>query len=181
MSQEPQPSDGDVEVTRLVGVDRLGWVTIPDDLDVGQHEIDTAYRLAAVGIPVRFNEIVHGDGIKNIDVTIDGALWELKSPQGASRNTIAHQWSRAKAQGADRLVIDMARTLLPDDAVLSELCRRLAGDDQMARVLHVAHSGAVTLLTRRRLHGNDGSGWAVQLHCLPLPSPTLLRIRPDRA
>lgn len=142
-------TDPRIRETRLtLGVDRRGRVDVPDGLHLEEHEVGTAHRLAAVGINVHWNELVQGDHVKNIDVTIDGKPWEFKSPQGASKNTIAHQWSRAKAQGAQRLVIDMSRTSLSDQVALNELRRRLAGDDQIRTVLHIAHDGTVTRLTR---------------------------------
>lgn len=148
--QAPSSTDPRIREARLSpGVDRRGGIDIPTGLQLEKHELGTARRLAAVGINVRWNPLVHGDHVKNIDVTIDGDPWEFKSPQGSSRNTIAHQWSRAKAQGARRLVIDMSRTALTDQTVLDELRRRLAGDDQIKSVLHVAHDGSVTRLTRR--------------------------------
>ncbi|MGN6127029.1 MAG: hypothetical protein ACTHON_10720 [Humibacter sp.] len=79
---------------------------------------------------------------------MDGDLWEIKSPQGSSKNTIAHQWSRAKKQGTTRLVLDMARTTLTDGDVLAEIRRRLAADDDMTQVIHIARDGTATRLTR---------------------------------
>lgn len=138
----------DISEIALARVSKVGCVRIPAGVRVLPHELATAHRLSRVGIDVAFNEIVHGDHVKNIDITINGDLWEIKSPQGSSKNTIAHQWARAKAQGSERLILDMARTSLDDDAVLAELRRRLAGSTQVISVLHVARDGTITHLMR---------------------------------
>ncbi|MBS0231718.1 MAG: hypothetical protein JSS52_11255 [Proteobacteria bacterium] len=148
--QAPSPTDPRIWEARLSpGVDRRGKIDIPDGLHLEEHELGTAGRLAAVGINVRWNPLVHGDRVKNIDVTIDGEPWEFKSPQGSGKSTIYHQWERARAQGAECLVVDMSRTPLSDEVALAELRRRVAHGGQIRMVLFVAHDGTVTRITRK--------------------------------
>jgi hypothetical protein len=128
--------------------DRQGAVVIPPDLLVDLHEQATAQRLAVVGFNVRFNALSHEPGVKNPDVTIDDQIWEMKSPQGAGKNTVAHQFARAAVQ-SDRLVIDGARSALPDDELLNQVRRRLAGSKKFTEAMHVAKSATVTRLARR--------------------------------
>jgi hypothetical protein len=59
-------------MTLTPGMNRPGHVTIPERVRPEQHEIETAHRLAAVGLDVDFNLIVNGYRLKNIDTTIDG-------------------------------------------------------------------------------------------------------------
>jgi ABC-type lipoprotein export system ATPase subunit len=115
---------------------------------VHDHEIRSAERLADVGLRVRFRELVNGQHVKNIDVTIDSELWEIKSPQGAGKSTISNQLHRAKEQGAHRVVIDNSRTPLDDTAVLDELRRRFAAFPWFVGLIHIARDGTVTRLTR---------------------------------
>lgn len=121
---------------------------VPQGLVLDPHEIATANRLADAGLRVRFREIDNSPGAKNIDVTIDGQLWELKSPEGAGKSTISNQLRRAKEQGADRLVIDNARTPLPDADVLAELRRRFDHVDWWKSIIHIHRDGTVTRLLR---------------------------------
>jgi hypothetical protein len=131
-----------------LSVDRHGGVVVPCGLLVSPHELATAQRLAVVGFNVRFNTLSHEPGVKNPDVTIDDQIWELKSPQGAGKNTVARQFTRAAAQ-SDRLVIDTARSTLDDGAVLQEMRRRLVGSKNFTEVMHVAKNVTATRLTRR--------------------------------
>jgi hypothetical protein len=121
---------------------------VPDGMVVHDHEIRSAERLADVGLRVRFRELVNGQHVKNIDVTIDSELWEIKSPQGAGKSTISNQLHRAKEQGAHRVVIDNSRTPLDDTAVLDELRRRFAAFPWFVGLIHIARDGTVTRLTR---------------------------------
>lgn len=126
---------------------RQGGVVIPPGLLVSPHELATARRLAVVGFNVRFNTLSHEPGVKNPDVTIDDQIWEMKSPQGAGKNTVAHQFARA-AEQSDRLVIDGARSALLDYEVLNQMRRRLSGSKRFTEAMHVAKSATVTRLTR---------------------------------
>lgn len=121
---------------------------VPSGLPIEPHEIATANRLADVGLRVRFREIDNKPGVKNLDVTIDSMLWELKSPRGTGASTISNQLRRAKEQGAHRVVIDNARTPLDDAAVLDELRRRFARADWWQSLIHIARDGTVTRLLR---------------------------------
>jgi hypothetical protein len=121
---------------------------VPEGLPLERHEIETANRLADVGLRVRFREIDNRPGVKNIDTTIDSMLWELKSPRGTGASTISNQLRRAKEQGATRVVIDNSRTSLDDAAVLAELRRRFARADWWQALIHIARDGTVTRLTR---------------------------------
>ncbi|GAA4723624.1 hypothetical protein APR04_005384 [Promicromonospora umidemergens] len=144
--------DGDYGLDEIVliplPVDRQGGVIVPPGLLVSPHELATAQRLAVVGFNVRFNRLSHEPGVKNPDVTIGYQIWELKSPEGAGKNTIARQFTRAAAQ-SDRLVIDTARSVLDDRVVLQEMRRRLVGAKNFTEVMHVAKNVTATRLTRR--------------------------------
>ena len=121
---------------------------IPEGLILQGHELATANRLADVGLRVRFRTIQTGQGVKNIDATVDSQLWEFKSPQGSGKSTISNQLHRAKEQGARRVVIDTARTRLDDVAVLDEMRRRFASFPWFTSMIHIAKDGTVTRLMR---------------------------------
>jgi hypothetical protein len=136
------------------GLDEIVLVPLPADLqgtgtrplsltDLEPHEVATATRLAAVGFNVHFNEVSRVVGAKNPDVT-----WEMKSPQGAGKNTVAHQFARAAKQETDRLIIDGARSALSDDKLLNQMRRRLAGGKKFTEAMHVAKDASVRRLTR---------------------------------
>jgi len=144
-------STGAAPVSRVlarVGLAERVAPFVPAGLPLEPHEIATANRLADVGLRVRFRDLDNTPGVKNLDVTIDSMLWELKSPRGAGASTISNQLRRAKEQGARRIVIDTARTPIDDAAVLDEMRRRFARADWWESMLHIARDGTVTRLTR---------------------------------
>ncbi|MDR6867522.1 hypothetical protein J2Y69_002126 [Microbacterium resistens] len=133
-----------------VATTRRGRQVVPDGLDLEPHELASGARLAAVGLPVRWRPIDNTRGRKNPDATIgdDPALWDFKSPQGSGASTISNQLARAKKQGVKRVVIDMARSPLDDQAVIAELRRRMSGSDWLTDVIFIDRTGAVTWMTR---------------------------------
>lgn len=146
---------------RLIAADRVSATTLGDVLPSNRgtqgvpsgafpraHELATGDRLAKVGISATWRVEDFTAGVKNPDVTIRGQVWDFKSPEGAGKNTISNQFSRAKEQGVHRLVIDLARSPLDEAAALAEARRRLAGSDWFTEVIFIDRAGTVTWLTR---------------------------------
>ena len=106
------------------------------------HEVDTANRLAVVGISVYMRERVEDDGIKNPDYLIDGKIWEAKSPTGSGKHTISNQFSRAGHQ-SDRTVLDLTRTPIPDDEALKEIRARLSRHKRLVEAMVILKTGEV--------------------------------------
>jgi len=122
-----------------------GRVTIPTDLNRGDapkpHELATMARLAEMGFDPDFNRVSTVDGVKTADITMEQLLWEMKSPQGASPNTISHQLSRIVKQ-ADRGVIDLARTPLDEVVVVDVVQNRLRSDSKLKEIIVVFRDGS---------------------------------------
>ncbi|RLP12257.1 VG15 protein [Propionibacterium australiense] len=129
---------------------KRGSITVPDGLMVAPHEMDTAERLAGAGMNIRFRAIDRSQGAKNPDVEIDidgdCGVWEMKSPEGNSKNTIANQFSRARKQ-SDRMVIDLARCGLPDDLAKDQIRRRFFGQQKLKELIIIDHDGAIDHLS----------------------------------
>lgn len=130
---------------------KRGSITVPDGLTVAPHEMDTAERLAAAGMNVRFRPVSCTPGAKNPDVEIDGpdgdeGVWEMKSPTGSSeRSTIESQFARAKEQSS-RIVLDLARCGLPDDVAIAQATRRFLGQSAIKKMIIVRHDGSLLRL-----------------------------------
>jgi hypothetical protein len=104
----------------------------------------TAIRLAATARVVEFLVPSRRKGVSTPDILLDGEPWEMKSPLGASKNTIANQMRRAGRQ-ASRLVLDTSRTPLDDDDIVAEVRRRLAHPGaRLVAVLVVRKDGTTT-------------------------------------
>lgn len=113
---------------------------------VAEDEIATAWRLVQHGIWAHFRVPSHVPGVKNPDILVDGAVWELKSPRGASeKNTISEQFKSARGQ-AESLIIDLARCGLPDELALAQIKRRFYGQSRFKKVIVLDHDGRMTRL-----------------------------------
>lgn len=122
-----------------------GSVTIPDTVHPypQEHEIYTANRLAALGFHVVFRDVVNQYGVKNVDVTINGTMWELKAPQGRGVRTIDNQLREAHRQGATRVVVDLFRYSgrYGDNEVMTEISRKMP-EREIEIVILLLRSGA---------------------------------------
>ncbi|SDT22693.1 phage minor capsid protein [Microterricola viridarii] len=125
-----------------------GAQSVPQGAYPRAHELATGDRLARAGINVQWRVEDFTPGVKNPDVTIAGHIWDFKSPEGGGKNTISNQFSRAKEQGVQRIVIDLARSPLDATAALAESRRRLAGGDWFTEVIFIDQAGTVTWLTK---------------------------------
>ncbi|UOQ56081.1 hypothetical protein MUN78_10230 [Leucobacter allii] len=125
-----------------------GVVTVPPGLNIAPHEMATAERLQKLGFDVAFNPLDMTPGAKNPDVTIDGNLWEFKSPQGASeKNTINDQFKKARKQ-SQRVVIDLQRIGFDEQVALEQIKRRFYGQKRIIEMIVFSKSGQMTKLVR---------------------------------
>ncbi|WP_217183379.1 phage minor capsid protein [Streptomyces sp. AC495_CC817] len=131
-----------------VRVSNRGAQTVPTGSFPRAHELATGDRLTRAGINVQWRVEDFTRGVKNPDVTIDGHVWDFKSPEGAGKNTISNQFSRAKEQGVRRLVIDLARSPLESTSALAEARRRLSGGDWFTDVIFIDQAGRITWLSK---------------------------------
>ncbi|MCK2024581.1 hypothetical protein KZC52_16760 [Microbacterium sp. kSW2-24] len=125
-----------------------GAQTVPSGAFPRAHELATGDRLARAGVNVQWRVEDFTHGVKNPDVTIRGQVWDFKSPEGAGKNTISNQFARAKDQGVQRIVLDLARSPLDEATALADARRRLAGSDWFREVIVIDRSGRVTWLTK---------------------------------
>ena len=117
-----------------------GSVSVPGGLVIDPHELNTAATLAQHGHRIEFRPLSTRPGVKNPDAIMDGEIWEFKSPTGSGKNTISHQFSRARQQSA-RLVIDLRRSGLDEGAAVSEARRRLVNDSRIVDVIVIGRDG----------------------------------------
>ncbi|MDR6867675.1 hypothetical protein J2Y69_002279 [Microbacterium resistens] len=125
-----------------------GTQTVPEGAFPRAHELATGERLARAGVDVQWRVEDFTHGVKNPDVTINGQVWDFKSPEGAGKTTISNQFSRAKEQGVHRIVLDLARSPIDETAALAEARRRLAGNDWFTEVIFIDRAGRVIWLTK---------------------------------
>jgi len=98
------------------------------------HEIRVAEILAAQGKIVVFVQPRTAYKAKSFDILIDGVDWEIKSPQGTSKQTIPRQLKRGRQQ-ARHIIIDTSRTKLDDLAIEKQIRKSLSKHRTIKRVI----------------------------------------------
>lgn len=113
-----------------------------------QHEIDTAERLASMGLDVRFLRRSHDQ--VSPDLEVESRVWEAKSPLGNSANTIANN-VRAAARQSDRLILDLSRSARSAETALSEAEAAFGRYDRLVELLVIREvDGQIQQLARWR-------------------------------
>lgn len=125
-----------------------GHFTNPDGESLWPHELPSVTRLLAGGKNVQWRKETRGGD--NSDLLMDGHIWDLKSPKGTSLKTnISDQFKSAGAQG-NRMVLDLARIQYSEREALTEIRRKLAGQDRIIEVMVIRKDGTLELLTKER-------------------------------
>ena len=101
--------------------DRIGEIDISQlNTPPEKHEFMTAKFFADMG---KDNVFLKPSGIPNMntpDILMDGVEWEIKSPQGKSRNTIEENFRKAVRQSR-YIIFDLRRIQLPESHCISKL------------------------------------------------------------
>lgn len=96
---------------------RRGAIIAPSNVNIQEHEMNTARAIADLGHDVEFVHRNMGKRITSADVVIHGVLWEMKSPTSGSRKAIERNLRKAGRQSPN-VIIDSQRIKgLSNDAV----------------------------------------------------------------
>ena len=89
---------------------------------LAEHEYATVKLLIANGMDVELVPTSQVKGMRTPDISINGALWEIKSPTGNGKNTIKHTIQNASHQ-ATNVIVDLRRCKMQQDLAIKELER----------------------------------------------------------
>ncbi|MCL2471520.1 MAG: hypothetical protein FWF25_07250 [Propionibacteriaceae bacterium] len=107
------------------------------------HEVEAAWILARhFGAVVEFLRPSEGYKMRTADMVMNGLIWEIKSPTGSGRTTIANQFRRASKQSS-HLVFDARRVHLGNDIVLAQVRKEMVRRRHIRTVLFIAKDGTV--------------------------------------
>ena len=102
-----------------------------------EQEVSAAWILARhYNCTVTFLPKLEGYKLKSPDFTMNGVVWELKSPSGTAKRTIRNNIDLAKMQSSN-IIIDTRRTSLLDDWIEAELKAQCATKKQIQRLLMI--------------------------------------------
>jgi len=107
------------------------------------HEVEIAWILARhFNTVVEFLRPVEGYKVKTANLVMSGLIWEVKSPTGKGRTTVANQFKRALKQSS-HVVFDARRVQLDEDEVLRQVRRERQSRKAIKAVLLITKSGIV--------------------------------------
>jgi hypothetical protein len=118
-------------------------IIVPGDVNVWQHEYQTALALARAGLTVEFIRKSNLERETSADVFIDNIKWEMKAPKSSKLSAIEDNLKKALRQSC-YIVFDSRRMKrLPDKAIERELSTQLHKSKAIQRILFVNRHGQV--------------------------------------
>jgi hypothetical protein len=107
------------------------------------HEIEVAWILAKYYVcVVEFLQPSAGYKMKTPDIVMNGLMWEIKSPTGASRKaTIEYQFKGLKQ--SRNLIIDGRRTKLEDEFIQKMIATEISKHSRVGRVLFITKKSLI--------------------------------------
>jgi hypothetical protein len=112
-----------------------------------EHEVTAARILAQhYGCTVEFLQPLNSYKQKTPDFRMLNKEWELKSPQGKTKRTIADAITLAKKQSPN-IVIDARRTVLTDDYIYREAVKAKTRSSRIKRLVLIGKDKKVLEIT----------------------------------
>jgi len=87
---------------------------------LAEHEYATVRLFLEAGYDVTLIPPIQSKGMNTPDMEMLGIIWEIKSPQGKSRNTIKHTFQNAGHQSSN-VIIDLQRCKLTEEDALKDI------------------------------------------------------------
>ena len=84
------------------------------------HEYQTVKLLLEIGYDIELIQESTIKGMRMPDIVMASVPWEIKSPQGTSKNTIRHTIKKA-VQQSENIIIDLSRYKLDEKSALKEI------------------------------------------------------------
>ena len=124
-------------------VKRQGKIIAPSNLDIQEHEMDTARASADYGMEVEFVPRKKGKRVKSADLVADGVLWEVKSPTSDNLRVVQKRLREAIRQSRDAIFDSRRMKRLPNKQIQNEVEKRAASLHSLRRLLYVNRAGEV--------------------------------------
>ncbi|MBQ9610153.1 MAG: hypothetical protein IJV15_12015 [Lachnospiraceae bacterium] len=88
-----------------------------------EHEYATVKLLLNTGLDIELIPSSQVKGMRTPDISVNGILWEIKSPTGSGKNTLKHTLQNASHQ-SNNVIVDLRRCKLPQDQAIKDLEQR---------------------------------------------------------
>lgn len=103
---------------------RQGKIIAPSNLNIQEHEMDTARAVADAGYDVEFARRTWGNRVTSPDVVINGVVWEMKSPLASDKKAIERNLRKACKQSGS-IIFDSQRMKGSSDSNIEKLLRSI--------------------------------------------------------
>jgi len=130
----------------MVKRQRVGNIIIPGGMTQPEtHEYATARVFTRAGKDVEFLQPSRTRGSRTADLKIDGLLWEMKTPMGKTKKTVANALRRAVKQSSN-VIIDTRQMKLSDEIIKKELLRNVPLTKSLKRLVIVSKESQIVSL-----------------------------------
>ena len=97
------------------------------------HEYLTVKLLLENGLDIELIPRMQVKGMRTPDISIQGVLWEIKSPTGHGKHTIKHTLQNATPQSRN-VIIDLRRCKIQQEQAVNELTQRFNLSKRLRRM-----------------------------------------------
>jgi hypothetical protein len=121
----------------------MGKIIIAPGLNIWPHELKTAKTLAAAGFTVEFIRRSEEPRRTSADVKINGAEWEIKSPESDNLKAVQRNLHRALKQ-SNNVIFDCRRMKrLPSEVIEREVRTQAKALRSLKRLIFISKKGKV--------------------------------------
>ena len=113
-----------------------------------KHELKAARFFAELGYDIEFLPPSNIPGVHRPDILMQGIEWEIKSPQGKSKNTIQKNFKLALKQ-SHYIIFDLRRVNLSEDKCISEIEKQMSMRPYMKRLLIIRKNNTLLELPEK--------------------------------
>ena len=107
-----------------------------------EHEYQTVKTLMNEGYDIELIPPSQIKGLPMPDIMMSGVPWEIKSPNGKSKNTIKHILQKAKHQ-SDSIILDLRRNQLDEVQVIEDLKYHYQLSKRLRRMKIIKKNGEI--------------------------------------
>ncbi len=112
------------------------------------HEYQTVKLLLEIGYDIELIQESTIKGMRMPDIVMASIPWEIKSPQGTSKNTIRHTIKKA-VQQSENIIIDLSRYKLDEKSALKEIQHHFKLSKRIKYIKVITKSKEIIDLTKK--------------------------------
>ena len=124
---------------KKVSKNRIGRIS-KNGVKPEPNEDDTFEYLALFGFDIELIKPTRTQKVKNPDVLIMGAVWEVKTPISSNKNTIKNRFREAADQ-ASKVIFDLRNIRNGADEAEKQIIELFKGNGKVRRMIVIEKSG----------------------------------------